>query len=170
MLTVRAPAATTAFETCFEIVGIGAGGVFGGELDVIDVVAGELDGGDRFVQDLLARLLELVFQVDVAGGDEGMDARALGILKRLGGALDVEFGGSGKRGNLDPGKLAAHRIDSLEIAFGGDGEAGFQDIYAELNQLGGHPQLLGSSCCSRATVRHPAESCQKCIRGSLGLR
>src|SRR6185312_11797335 len=75
----------------FEIFGVGAGSVFGGEFDVIDVVAGELDGGDGGVEDFLARLLELVLQMDVAGGEEGVDAGAFGFLEGAGGALDVQF-------------------------------------------------------------------------------
>src|SRR3569833_106620 len=76
------------FRNLFEIFGVGAGSVFGGEFDVIDIVADELDGGDGGVEDFLARLLELVLQMDVAGGEEGVDAGAFGFLEGAGGALD----------------------------------------------------------------------------------
>ena len=83
ILTVRAPAATTALRDLFQEIGLGARAVFGGELDVVHVAARQFDRGDGFVEHLLLRLLELVLQVDVAGGDEGVDARPLGVRQRL---------------------------------------------------------------------------------------
>ena len=80
--------------------------------------------------------------MNVAGGDEGVDARALGVLERLGGALHVQRAAARQRRHLRPGELAADRVDGFEIAFGGDGEAGFQDVHAEFHQLARHPQLF----------------------------
>ena len=140
---MRAPAATTALRDLFQIIGIGAGAVFGGEFYVIDVGAGEFDGGNGGIENLLARLFQLVLQVDVAGGEESVDAGAFGFFEGAGGAFDVEFHGAGERGYLHPGEFAADRVDGLEIAFGGDGEPGFEDIDAEFDQFGGHSQLLG---------------------------
>ncbi len=36
----------------FEVIGIGAGSVFGGKLDIIHVRAGQFDGGDRVIENL----------------------------------------------------------------------------------------------------------------------
>ena len=43
------------------------------------MLAGERDRGDYFVQHLLARFFQLVLQMDVAGGEEGMNARAFRV-------------------------------------------------------------------------------------------
>ena len=75
----------------FEIIRVGAGSVFGGKLDVVHVRAGEFDGGDGVVENLLPGFLELVLQVDIAGGDEGVNAGTAGFVERAGGALDVEL-------------------------------------------------------------------------------
>ena len=88
--TVRAPAATTARADLLQIIGIGAGGVFGGEFDVVDVAPRQFDGGDCLVQHLLPGFLQLVLQMNIAGGDKGVDARALGVFQRLGRAFDIE--------------------------------------------------------------------------------
>ena len=61
---------------------------------------------------------------------------------RLGGALHIERAAAGQRGHLRPGELAADRVDGFEIAFGGDREAGFQDVHAQLHQLPGHAQFF----------------------------
>src|SRR6266700_3244015 len=49
-------------------IGVSAGSIFGGELDVVHVAAGKLDGGHGFFEDLILRLLEFVLEVNVAGG------------------------------------------------------------------------------------------------------
>ena len=54
------------------------------------------------------------------GAGEGGDARGVG------GAAD--FGGDG--------------VDAGEVAVGGDGEAGFDDVYAEGSELVGHAELF----------------------------
>src|SRR5690242_1266526 len=127
----------------FQETGLGARAVFGREFDVIDVAAGQLDGGDRFIEHLLLGLFELVLQMNIAGGDKGVDARPPGVLEALGGALDIERAAARERGDLSPGKLAAHRVHGFEIALAGDREARFQNVYAELDQLFGHEQLFG---------------------------
>jgi hypothetical protein len=115
------------------------------------VGARQLDGGDGFLQHLLLAFLELVYEVNRAGGDEGVDARAFGVLQALGGALHVQGAAAGQCGHLRPGELAADGIDGLEIAFAGDGEAGFQDVDSQLDQFPGHFQLFGH--CHAATRR-----------------
>ena len=67
----------------------------------------------------------------------------LGVLQRLGGALHVQRAAARQRGHLRPRELAADRVDGFEIAFGGDREAGLQNVHAEFHQLARHPQLLG---------------------------
>ena len=71
-----------------------------------------------------------------------MDAAALGGLDRLGAAVDVL--------HLRTGKAADHRIlgaagdllHAVEIAFGGDGKAGFDDVDAHFIEQLGDLELL----------------------------
>ena len=72
-----------------EEVGVGAGGVFGGELDVVGVGAGEGDHLGDLVDGLLAGDLELGGEVEVGGGEEGVDALLVGGLDGLGSGFDV---------------------------------------------------------------------------------
>ena len=77
------------------------------------------------------------------GTDEGMDARLVGVFDRLPAAVDV--------GHLRPCKAADHRVlrlpgdftDRLEVPFGGDGKARFDDIDAHFVQKACDFQLLG---------------------------
>jgi hypothetical protein len=100
---VRAPAATTAREISSREVGVGARAVLGRELHVVHVSARQFHRGHGFFQHLLPRLFQLVLQVDIAGGDEGVDARPAGVLQRLRGALHVHGAGAAQRGHLRPG-------------------------------------------------------------------
>ena len=84
---VVAPACIAASQTLTRIVGVGAGGVLGGELDVVAVGAREGDHlGDLF-EGLGACDLELGGEVKVGGGEEGVDAGAGGGLDGAGGGL-----------------------------------------------------------------------------------
>ena len=104
----------------------------------------QLDCGYGLVEHLLLGLLELVLEVNIAGGDEGVNARTLGVFQRGGGALDIEGTGTGQGSDLHPGILAADGVHGFKVAIGGDRETGFQDIDAELHQLAGHAKLLGN--------------------------
>jgi hypothetical protein len=97
----------------------------------------------RLFQHLRAGLLELVLEVDVAGGQEDVDAgRHLGPLEGLGGALDVERRAAGQRRHLDR-DLAADLLHRLEVAGRGDREPGLHHVHPQLRQLVGQAQLLG---------------------------
>ena len=78
---------------------VGAGAVFGGELDVVDEAAGEADGFADLVDGLLAGHAELVFEVQVGGGEEDVDAVLLGGLDGAGGGFDVFALAAGERGD-----------------------------------------------------------------------
>ena len=67
----------------FEIVGIGAGSVFGRKLDVVHVAAAPVRRRPRRLPAPARAFLQLVLQVDVAGGDEGVDAGASGVFQRF---------------------------------------------------------------------------------------
>ena len=52
-------------------------------------------------------LVELVLEMDLAGGDEAVDTGILDAFERLGGAFDVFLYGAGQRGYAYLGKLGA---------------------------------------------------------------
>src|SRR5437762_13771294 len=106
------------------------------------MLSGQLDGGDRLFQHLLLRLLQLEFQVDIAGGDERMDSRPARARERLRGAFDVERAAARQGRDLRPWELPAHGLHRLEVAFRSDGETCLQDVHAKIHQLAGHPQLF----------------------------
>jgi hypothetical protein len=126
----------------FQEVRIGAGAVFGRELHVVYMTAGQFHCGYGLFQHLLLRLLQLVFEVDLAGGDEGVDARALGMLQRGCRPLHIQSAAARQGRYLCPGELAAYGADRLVVAFGGDREPGFQNVHSEFDKLTRHAQLF----------------------------
>ena len=88
-----------------EEVEVGAGAVFGGELDVVGVAAGEADALADLVEGLGAGDAELGFEMQVGGGEEDVDAVLLGGLDGAGGGFDVlalAAGEGGDAGALEP--------------------------------------------------------------------
>jgi len=125
-----------------EEIGIGARRVLGGPFDVLAQVAraadGALDRGDH----LLGRLVELDPHVQRRGGDEGVDARAAGVPDRLPGAIDIGVGRARQASDDRAIGVACDLAHRLEIAFGGDREAGLDDVDAHRLELRGDLQLL----------------------------
>ena len=121
---------------------LGAGAVLGRPFDVVGVAPRAGDLRDHHLVDLVRLLLELVFHVHRRGGQEGMDALALGRLDRLGAAVDVLEGGA--RQPADHRVLGAGRdlLDGGEIAFRGDREAGLDDVDAHVVEQLGDLELL----------------------------
>ena len=74
---VVAPALMRRLHAAAEIVDLGARGVLGRPLHVLDPVARARHLEVHHLQHLLRRLLQLVLAVHRRGGDEGVDARAL---------------------------------------------------------------------------------------------
>ena len=130
------------FRNRFQIVGIGARAVFGRKFHVIHIAARQFHRGHGFVQNLLLGLVELVFQMDFAGGDKGVDAGAGGAFQALGGAFHVERAAARQRRYAAPREIRGHGGYGFEVAFGGDRKAGLQNVHSQLHQLGGHSQLL----------------------------
>ena len=118
-----------------EEVRLRAGSVFGAELDVGGVGQGALHALDRALEDFLAAHLQLVVAVDLAGGQEDVDAalRAAGdglacaVYVRLDAARQTGYDGS-----LDD---LADGLHALEVAGRGDGEAGLDDVHAQPFEL-----------------------------------
>ena len=121
---------------------LGPGRVHGRELDVLAVGLGERHRRARLALDVLARRLELVLDVDVGGRDEGVDPRALGILDRAPGGVDVGLVGAGEAADDRALDLARDRLDGLEVAGRGDREAGLDHVDAQPRELLGDLELL----------------------------
>ena len=100
------------------------------------------DHGDRGLQHLLRRLVQLHPHVQWRGRDHGVDAAALGEFHRLGTAVDV--GGMGTGQASDDGILGAagDLADRFEVTLRGDREAGFDDVNAHIVQQLGDLDLL----------------------------
>jgi len=97
---------------------------------------------DRF-ENLFAAHVQLVVAVDRAGADEHVDAFAAGGLERVGRGLNVAAGGAGEAADDRAIDLARDRLDRLEVAGRGGGEAGLDDVDAQIGQRAGHAQLGG---------------------------
>ena len=93
------------------------------------------DGGARLALDVLARGLELVLDVDVRGRDEGVDARALGVLDRLVGGVDVRHVRARQARDDRALDRARDRLHGLEVARRGDREPGLDDVDAQAGEL-----------------------------------
>ena len=76
-------------DAAAEEIVLGAGAVLARPFDVVGVVARARDLRDHHLVDLVRLLLQLPLHVHRRGGEEGMDAPALGRLDRLGAAVDV---------------------------------------------------------------------------------
>ena len=94
-----------------EEVEVGAGAVFGGELDVVDEGAGEADGLGDAVEGLLAGDLELGFEVEVGGGEEDVDAVLVRRARRRGRRLRCPRACSGR------GRRCGGRVTSRAMAW-----------------------------------------------------
>ena len=112
-----------------------AGGVHRRELHVVAVAAGLRHRRARLALHVLARGLELVLDVDVARGDEGVDAGPLGVLDRVPGGVHVLRVGAGEPADHRAVDLAGDRLHRLEVAGRGDREAGLDDVHAEAREL-----------------------------------
>ena len=122
---------------------VGAGGVLRAELDVL---AERIGVGHHFL-DLLQSLgfgyLKLVLEVDVAGGEENVDAWLAGVFDGFVSGVDVLREASGQARDFHVAcYYAGDRFDGLEVLFGSDWEAGFDDVHVQELKLFGDSQLL----------------------------
>ena len=122
---------------------VGAAGVLGVELDVLDVALGVLHAVDGALHALVLGDAQLVAQVARRDAEAGVDARALGAGERLGRPVDVLLDRA--REAADHAVVAGESTDLLhgaEVARGGDGEAGLDDVDAHADELLGNDKLL----------------------------
>ena len=130
------------FDASAQELVLGARAVLGAPLDIVDMAPGQGDAAGDGVQHLVRRHLQLVLHMQGAGRDESVNARPGGRPQRFGRPLDV--GALGARQAAYGGGLdhLGDGMDRLEIAVGGDREAGLDDVDAHLLQNAGDAQLL----------------------------
>ena len=73
-----------------------------------------------------------------------METRHGGRLERAQRRVDIELKGASQRCHAAGLELGCNGANAFEIAVGGDGEAGFDDVHAEKLELAGEAQLLVS--------------------------
>lgn len=120
----------------------GAGGVFGGELDVVDIAARQRHMLVHRLQHLLAAHAQLVLAVQRAGGQEDMQARIGGCLQRTCRGFDVGLQAARQHRQRGATQLAADHRHGLAVRMRTGREPGFDDVHAEFVQRARHHQLL----------------------------
>src|ERR1700756_1810599 len=130
------------FEHLAEKFGIGAGCVFGRKFHVIAEGFCPAHSVVGLLQTLLAGNSELVFQMNVRGCEEYVDARVCRVLECLPGSFDVGRTGAGQTGNYGTGKGRSDGLYCLKISIRGDGESGFDGIHAQAVEMAGEAQLF----------------------------
>jgi len=80
--------------------------------------------------------------MEVGGGEEGVDAGAWGGLYGAGGGFYVFAFTAGEGGDLGAANFLGDGEDGFEVAMGGDGEASFEDVDAEVGDLVGHAEFF----------------------------
>ena len=111
------------FDAAAQEIMLGAGAVFRRPFHIVGVAARPGHRRDHRFIDLFRLHLQLVLHVHRAGGQEAVDARALGVFQGIGRTVDILLAG--------PRQAADHRVlddlgdfgDRLEIAIGGDRES-----------------------------------------------
>ncbi|MNJ40067.1 hypothetical protein D3C77_349520 [compost metagenome] len=122
---------------------LGAEGVLGRELDVVEHRGGVFHRARDDGQHLVGAHPQLGRAVDRAGGQEDV-AAAMRLGRRSQGAergVDVLLVGARQGGEDRPLDLARHAADAFLVARRGGGEAGLDHVHAQVAQDMGHLQL-----------------------------
>ena len=125
-----------------QVIPIRTGGVLGGELHILRVPFGMGHGAAGFLQNLFPALSQLVFQMNVRGGDKDMDPRRPGVFQGFPGCIDIARGRSRKAGNLRAPDLLGDLLYGLEIPGRAAGEPGFDHVHVQTLELAGEDQLF----------------------------
>ena len=129
-------------EDLADKIEVTARGVLGRELDVCGVLGRVLHRGHRQLQHLLPAHLELMLEMDVRGGQEGVDPGIFAALQGLPGDIDVPLLATGQGRHLDTPDIVGDIFDAAEIALRGHRKAGLDDVDIQFDKLLGQPELL----------------------------
>ncbi len=130
------------FDDLVEEARIAAGGVLGRELDVVGEAAGTRHRRHGALEALLARDPELALQVQIGGGDEGVDAAAGRGFEGLAGGVDVARSAARQRRDHGPSYFRRDPAHRLGVVLGGDRETGLHDVHAQSVELMSQLDLL----------------------------
>ena len=134
MFTVVAPARIAASTTWHREVTFGADGVFRRELDVVAIPRRSLHAGHSPLDDLLSGHPQLELAMDGAGGEEDVNPRLFGVLQRFPRSIDICVVAAGQPADGRAADVGGDLPNGLEIARGGDGEPGLDDVHAQVGQ------------------------------------
>ena len=123
-------------------VGVGAGGVLGGELHIVGVAAGPGHRLHHGGQHLLRRHAQHAFHMDGGGALKNVDAAAGGGSHRLVGPVDVVGHAPGQGGDHRAFHQAGDLPHAVKVAVGGGRESGFDHVHPQFGQLAGYGQFL----------------------------
>src|ERR1043166_2535425 len=147
-LPARSPLPLTVHSPCprppapAQVLGGGAAGVFGRELDVVGVAAGPAHGGAGQLEAIVPSDLQLVLQVDVGRRNEDVNAPARGRTQRLAREIDVLVGAARQRRQHRTTHLLRDLLHTAVIAGRGRREAGLDDVDVERIELTRHLHLF----------------------------
>src|SRR5690606_28856377 len=110
-------------------------GVLGRELDVVGRVARATDRVDRELETGLAGHAELVLEVKIGSGDEGVDAAAARARESFGRLVDVARRAARQRRHDGPANRSGDLPDRLRVVFRRNRKARFDDVDAQPLQL-----------------------------------
>ncbi len=125
-----------------EVIDGGAARILAGELHIIGVAQGVLDGADPHLQHILEALFQLALHMDGGGGDKGMDAKRLGDPQGFASGVDILGQGAGEGADPAVFDVAGDGLHRLKIAGRRDREAHLHDVDTEPFQCLGDLQLL----------------------------
>ena len=81
--------------------------------------------------------------MEVGAGEEDVDAVLCGWLDGAGGGFDVFALAAGEGGDAGAVHFFGDGLDGVEVAVGGDGKAGLDDVDAKAGELVGKAEFFG---------------------------
>src|SRR4051812_32110310 len=138
----RRPGGDRALDHLGEEVGLGAGCVLGGVLDVVEELARVRDALLGAARHLFARHVQLVLAVERARREEDVAAPAARVAERRFHLIDIALLGAGQRTHGRTLDLAGDGRDGLEVSRRSGREARFDDVDVKALQRAGDADLL----------------------------
>ena len=133
------------FDHLIHELGIAAPGVLTGKLHVVHQGAGIGHHLRNDLQHLSATLAQLVLEVNVAGGEKGMDALVGSRCHRISAGFDVAARGASQATNhrsIGATNLASNGLHRIKVTGTGKGKPSLDDVDAQAGQLLSDGQLF----------------------------
>ena len=130
------------FKDATQIVNVAAIAVLGTELDIRHQIAGKTHREPGLFQYLLRRHAQLLFHVQRAGGDEGMNTGVAGAFEGFSGARNIAVIGARQRANSGIPDRIGDRLHGLEIAVGACRKSGLDHVHFQTFELACNAQFF----------------------------